>query len=270
MDLTISLATKRDRSGPLPWWESSGKTLPNENNLLQGEIESLKLISDSREMVLNPDKTKLMIVNFSSLQQFQSLLQIPNTPGSIELCFETKILGYWLTSDLKPHRHVSHILKVAYSRLWAVSRLKSSKVSNDDIFYFYTMKIRSVLEFAAPVFFSMLTAQNIADIERIQKIVLKVILGHNFDNYDNACKIMSTTTLVTRRKQLALKFALSCLSNQQHKNLFKQRRSTYYKLRNFKSFELPQCSTQRYASSPIPAMIKLLNEYFEERGSGSF
>ena len=270
VDLNTSLATKLDRAGPLPWWEASGKLLPNDNTLIQGQIETLKLISDSREMVLNPDKTKLMIINFTSLHQFQSLLQIPNTPATIELCFETKILGYWLTSDLKPHKHVSYILKIAYSRLWAVSRLKSSGVSKEDIYHFYTMKIRSVLEFASPVFFSMLSSQNIADIERIQKIVLKVILGPDYDNYDNACKIMSTTSLATRRKQLALRFALSCLDSHQHKHLFKQRTSTYYKLRNIKSFELPQCFTHRYASSPIPAMTKLLNEYFEERGPGSF
>ena len=165
---------------------------------------------------------------------------------------------------------MSYILKIAYSRLWAVSRLKSSNVSKDDIFYFYTMKIRSVLEYASPVFFSMLTNQNIADIERIQKIVLKVILGHEYVDYDTACKIMSTTTLHARRKQLALRFALSCLGSQQHRHLFKQRRSTYYELRNIKSFELPQCFTHRYASSPIPAMINLLNEYCERKGPASF
>ena len=64
--------------------------LPKSNTLLQGEIDTLKLISDSREMVLNPDKTKLMIVNFSTSHQFQSVLQIPNTPTPIELCFKTK------------------------------------------------------------------------------------------------------------------------------------------------------------------------------------
>ena len=31
VNLNTSLATKRDRSGPLPWWESSGKVLPKEN-----------------------------------------------------------------------------------------------------------------------------------------------------------------------------------------------------------------------------------------------
>ena len=183
VDLTTSLATKLDRSGPLPWWESSGKLLPNQNTLLQSEIELVKNISDEREMVLNPDKTKLMIVNFTNSHQFQSLLKIPGSSSPIELCFETKLLGYWLTIDLKPALHVEHILKIAYGRLWTISRLKSANVNNDDIFHFYSMKIRSVLEYAAPVFSSMLTAENITDIERIQKIGFKVILADCLDKH---------------------------------------------------------------------------------------
>ena len=123
----------------------SGKVLPNENSILHKEIFNLKQISDAREMVLNPDKTKLLICNFSDSNQFQTLLTIPGATSNIELCFQTKILGYWLTSDVKPDKHVAHILRIAYSRLWAISRLKTAKVSDDDILLFYTMNIRSVL-----------------------------------------------------------------------------------------------------------------------------
>ena len=101
IDLTTALASRRDRSGPLPWGEASGKLLTPQNSLLQSQIETLKKISDNREMVLNPDKTKLMIINFTHNHQFQSLLSIPDTTSStIELCFKTKILGFWLTHDM--------------------------------------------------------------------------------------------------------------------------------------------------------------------------
>ena len=114
------------------------KLLPNNNTLLQSEIQTLKKISEEREMVLNPEKTKLLISNITESHQFQSLLQIPGSTSKIELCFDTKLLGYWLTSDLKPEKHVSHILKIAYGRLWAITRLKHANVSATDIFYFYS------------------------------------------------------------------------------------------------------------------------------------
>ena len=138
---------------------------------------------------------------------------------------------------MKPSKHVEHILKIGYGRLWTISRLKSTGVNNDDIFHFYNMKIRSVLEYAAPVFTSMLTKQEISDIERIQKIVVKIILGECYSSYELACSLVNTITLEERRKQLSLKFALACVKSPQHSHLFKRRVSPYYKLRNLKSFD---------------------------------
>ena len=192
---------------------------------------------------------------------------IPGSPSAIELCFETKLLGYWLTVDMKPSKHVEHILKIGFGRLWTIPRLKSAGVNNDDIFHFYIMKIRSVLEYAAPVFTSMLTKQEINDIERIQKIVLKIILGECYSSYEVACSLVNTITLEERRKQLSLKFAIACLTSPQHTHFFKQRVSPYYKLRNLKSFEVPFCQTERYSSSPIPYLTGLLNKHYEERNS---
>ena len=112
-----------------------------------------------------------------SQYSYQSLLTIPGSSSTIELTFETKLLGYWLTADMKPSKHVSHILEIAYKRLWAISRLKSAGVKEDDILYFLNMKIRSVLEYCAPIFTSMLTAEKTYDIEDVQKIALRVILN---------------------------------------------------------------------------------------------
>ena len=264
IDLNTALATKLDRSGPLPWWESSGKLLPNQNTLLQSEIIKIKQISDQREMVLNPKKTKLLIVNFTNLHQYQSLLTIPESSSPIELTFETKLLGYWLTSDMKPSLHVSHILKIAYSRLWALRKLKTAGVHDQDILFFFNMKIRSVLEYSAPIFTSMMSNENILDIERIQKIALKIILSERFTDYSTACKILNVTSLEQRRLDLSLSFALKCIKSPQHKHLFKQKKSPYYSLRNLKSFEEPFCHTERYRSSPLPFLIRLVNNHFKQ------
>ena len=265
VDLKTSLATKLDRSGPLPWWESSGKQLPNANTFLQSEIESIKLISDQREMVLNPGKTKVMIVNFTNNHQYQSLLSVPGASAPIELTFETKLLGYWLTVDMRPDKHVAYILKIAYSRLWAISRLKSAGVRNDDILHFFNVKIRSVLEFCAPVFTSMMTACNVSDIERVQKIAMKVILNDSYVDYQSGCEILNAKSLELRRLDLSLNFAKACLKNPQHCHLFKQRKSTYYQLRNIKSFEEPFCHTDRYKNSPLPFLTRLLNDHFAKK-----
>ena len=81
-----------------------------------------------------------------------------------------------------------------------------------------------MLEYAAPVFTSMLTQKNKSDIERIQKIVFRILLGDKYTSYTQACVSFNTISLEQRREHLSLKFALSCLENPQHRNLFKQQK----------------------------------------------
>ena len=139
---------------------------------------------------------------------------------------------------------------------------------HNDILLFYTMKIRSVLEYAAPVLTPMLTAKHISDIERIQKIVLKVILGPLYITYEEASLSLSIVSLESRRRQLSLNFALACINSPQHNHLFKERKSTYYQLRNTRSFEEPFCYTKGYSYSPISYLTRLLNEHFKKQSIG--
>ena len=69
------------------------------------------------------------------------------------------------------------------------------------------MVIRSVLETNCPVFHSMLTLENKEDIERLQKIVLKILLDEKYTSYENACQLMQVETLETRRTNMFLAFA---------------------------------------------------------------
>ena len=140
-----------------------------------------------------------MIINFTNDHQFQSLLTIPGSSSPILLTFQTKLLGYWMTCDMKPDVHVKYLLGIAYSRLWAISRLKSAGSSDDDILHFFNIKIRSVLEYSAPVYTPMLTVQNINNIERVQKIEIKVILNEKYEAYHEACQLLHTQSLKARR-----------------------------------------------------------------------
>ena len=260
IELNKCLASNIDRSGPLPYWESSGKVLPNENCLLQTEIETMKTISDSREMHLNSKKTTIFITNFSKIHQFRHLLKIPGSQDTIELTFETKLLGYWFTSNLKPHKHVEEMLKTVYQRMWSISRLKSAGVSDEDILYFYCLKMRSVLEFVCPIFQPMLTKEQF---ERIQKIVFKVILSERYVSYENSCQLFEMNTLEERRENLSLRFALKCIKNGRLASLFPLN-DIREDLRKQEKFVVPFAQTRRYQKTPVPYLASLLNEYFSK------
>ena len=116
----------------------------------------------------------------------------------------------------------------------------------------YTKEVRSILELAVPAWHSGLTKQQSADIERVQKISFKLILGDQYENYINACNFFSTETLEQRRVKLCLKFASKNLKSEN--SLFIK--NTRQKAKLVKEFK---CSTKRFQRSSLPYLTKLLN-----------
>ena len=60
-------------------------------------------------MKLNVKKTKNMIFNFSKKYQFSTKLSVENE--NLELVTESKLLGTFITSDLKWNKNTSEIVK---------------------------------------------------------------------------------------------------------------------------------------------------------------
>ena len=58
------------------------------------------------------------------------------------------------------------------------------------------------------------------DIERIQKVAVRIILGKNYKNYNEGLKTLRLEDLNTRREETCLKFAEKCLANEKLKSMF--------------------------------------------------
>ena len=118
-------------------------------------------------------------------------------------------------------------------------------------------EIRSILELAVPAWHSGLTKQQSADIERVQKISFKLILGDQYENYDNACNFFSTETLEQRRVKLCLKFASKNLKSEN--SLFIRNTSARNTRQKPKLVKEIKCRTKRFEKSSIPYLSRLLN-----------
>ena len=98
----------------------------------------------------------------------------------------------------------TRICQKARQKLWILRRMVKLGLNKEILFDVYSKEVRSMLELAVPAWHSGLTRQQSTDIERIQKISFKLILGDNYENYQQACKILSTKTLEQRRINLFL------------------------------------------------------------------
>ena len=144
---------------------------------------------------------------------------------------------------------------------------------------FWKVVLRSITEYAAPLWHSGLCDVDCNKIEKLQKKVLGMILGTKYiENkryysvlgdavpYKSALQHYGLTTLQQRREVLTQKFALETAKNQNHKDMFEFIQAKNITTRNYSVIQEKNCKTERYYKSSIPHMSRILNGvYITER-----
>ena len=143
-------------------------------------------------------------------------------------------------------------------KLWTIRRLNKLGASRDDLIEVYTKQIRSISEFAVPVWNSSLTGDEIISIERIQKSALHIILDEDYNSYNSALKTVGLTKLSQRRRKICLNFAKKCQKNPKFTNWFRPNPKVGGRTQQPK-FCPAVSKTSRFEKSPISDLINLLN-----------
>ena len=125
-------------------------------------------------MMVNFKKTKMMLFNPGTVRDFQPKFSLKE--NEIDLVEETKLLGVVIRSDLSLSANTEYIVSRATKKLWFLRRLRVLGANEDDLIDVYMKQIRSILEFAVPVWHSSLTGEDRADIERVQNVPCKLFL----------------------------------------------------------------------------------------------
>ena len=116
------------------------------------------------------------------------------------------------------------------------------------------------------VWSSTITQEDIEDIERVQKVALRLILKENYDNYDQALLLLDLEKLQTRRTDLCLRFAKKCLKNEKSSSMFPLNPGYDPRLRNSDKYEVKFAHNSRLMNSSIPFLQRLLNEDNKKAG----
>ena len=108
-----------------------------------------------------------------------------------------------------------------------------------------------------PVWHSGLTKKLSSDIERVQKIAFRIILGEDYGDYDIACTLLETETLEMRRERLCIKFSRKDIKKETSLfNVVSNPVRTRGKNRLVQEYK---CNTKRFQNSSLPYLSKLLN-----------
>ena len=256
--LTIGMASINPKHSVPSDVPSHNQVIPTEHLKSQVYLDNIKKWSDNQKMILNEKKTKAMVFNFTNDHQFIPRLTLNNK--NIETVEKTKLLGVTITNDLKWNENTQDIVRRAFSRMELLRKVAAFHAPMTDLINIYVLYIRSILEQSCIVWHSMLSKENVEDLERVQKAALKIILGTKFINYENALQRTNLETLEKRRESLCLKFAKKCTQNEKTFNMFPINKNYHsMKLRNREKYVVKFANTDRLKNSAIPYMQRLLN-----------
>ena len=199
-----------------------------------------------------------MIFNDTNNYKFSTRLTMNNF--LLDIIDETKLLGVILSADLTWRKNTKSLVKRGYSRIIILQKLFEFDVPEEDLVNIYCLFIRSILEQSCVVWHSAITQEEENDLERVQKVSLKIILKDNYIDYDTALKRTQLEDLKSRRERLCLKFAKSCLKYEETKDMFPTKKCTHeMKTRCPERFQVQPARTDRLAASAIPYLQRLLN-----------
>ena len=148
--------------------------IPPQNLQSQVWLDEIDRWTDNQKMLINEQKTKTMIINFTENYKFTTRLQLKNK--NIDVINSTRLLGTILTDDLLWDLNTQHLVKKANARMQLLRKVASFSPPVEDLKIIYILYVRSILEQSATVWHSSLTEENISDLKRIQKSAVKIIL----------------------------------------------------------------------------------------------
>ena len=156
------------------------------------KIESIIVTTSAGMQVWNIINWQSKIHQFIRMQTHRRFLLGKNNDetdhNQLEVVRSAKLLSVIITSDLSRNEHINETVKKASKRLYFLVQLKRAKLPcRDLVLFLYATCIRSILVYAAPVFFYALPKYLQCELERVQKRALSIICPSL--SYDEALQV---------------------------------------------------------------------------------
>ena len=173
------------------------------------------------------------------------------------LKIQQKPVGTLRKLQNKWKKNTEYLVSKARQKIWILHRLVPLGLSLHELFDVYIKEIRSILEFAVPVWHSSLTSKQSSSIEAVQKLALKIILRQKYTSYHEACNYFNTKTLLERRKMICLRFATKNIASD-HCLFTLPTPDERLRPRNIKVKEF-RCNSVQFERSSLPYLASLIN-----------
>jgi hypothetical protein len=205
-------------------------------------------------MLINENKTKEMLIYFGKQSPPESINNITINGKIIERVSVFKLLGVFISSDLSWNYHVNYLLCKVSKRFHCIRCLVRAGVKDSDIVVVYSSIIRSVLEYACPVWHPGLTRQQSDELEAVQKRCLRIIYPSL--TYDEALIISNLERLDVRRERFT-RTLFEEMKNDSHPlhSVLPNFHQSQFDLRKEYPIPIPLAKKNRYGRDIVPYCI---------------
>ena len=178
---------------------------PHDQFILQLDLENIAQWSTINNMILNPDKCKVMCITRRNI--IYPNYFIDDSP--LDYVFSHKYLGVTFSSNLKWHPHIGNIVSKAFQTLYFIKRICNRHPLSLVLF---NSLVRPILEYSSVVWNPHLQ-NNISQIESVQRNFTRYFLNSarypihpQYIDYNERLDRLNLTTLENRRTSLSLIF----------------------------------------------------------------
>ena len=162
-----------------------------DKNAIAPAIKATQAWSYANNMQLNTEKTIVMNTCLSNRNTYDSPIQTEETTLSPSL--NTKFLGINIDNKLSFSDHVRDLTAKCNSRIFLMRKLKIIGLGRQGLKTFYLSNIRSIICYAAPAWFTLLSKHDKNNLEKIQRAATRVILPDT--EYDDRLTLLDIPLL---------------------------------------------------------------------------
>ena len=147
---------------------------------------------------------------------FQKVLpgipQITIGDDKFERVSSYKLLGVYVSNNLTWNEHVDAVTKKTTKRIYFMRLLKRAGLALKELVHIYFASIRSIIEYATPAWFFPSTRYLIAQLEPIQRRVLRIIFPRF--KYADVLKMANIPTIEQRLHTISMSYFKQMKSNE--------------------------------------------------------
>ena len=225
---------------------------------LQDTLDRLHRWTQQNSVTINHNKTVVMHFHTSATDLPPPLITVGDQP--LQVVQSTRLLGITVDEKLTWKEHVNNTVRAASYRLYMLRRLRSLGAPAEDLKTIYTAFILPKLMYASPAWSSSLGITQQRQLERVQKRACRTILGAAYTTYEDALTTLSLSSITERHHEVLRSFGANLLQHPRHRDLLPPpAHRPPHSVRHRNVIQPIRARTDRYKKSPIPSLVKIIN-----------